>query len=303
MNGVLVLDKPKGITSQAAVNAVNRILGARRAGHTGTLDPFATGVLPICVNNATKIIPFMDSGHKKYEAMMRLGIKTDTLDLTGRVMEEKEIGIINNSGLLDAFSKFRGKITQVPPMYSALKKDGVRLYEYARRGMEVERAERAVLINELELLDFNPPFVRFMVKCSRGTYIRVLASDIADELGCGGHLTELRRIESDGFSINDAVTIEDVQNGSAVLAPLDHALSHMKRIHVDRDLASEIREGKQLRKYSLDRLNIPRFDAGERVMVYEGETLVAVTEAMMGSVETGDLGGGVIVFKLLRVFN
>ncbi len=303
MNGVLVLDKPKGITSQAAVNAVNRILGAKRAGHTGTLDPFATGVLPICVNNATKIIPFMESSHKKYEAMMRLGIKTDTLDLTGRVTEEKEIGIINNSRLLDTFSKFRGKITQVPPMYSALKKDGVRLYEYARRGLEVDRAERSVEINELELLDFNPPFVRFMVKCSRGTYIRVLASDIADELGCGGHLSELRRIESDGFSIDDAVTIEDVKNGSAVLAPLDHALSHMKRIHVDVDVAGEIREGKQLRKHSLDGLDIPRFSAGERVMVYEGETLVAVTEALVDSAETEDLGGGVTVFRLLRVFN
>jgi len=302
LNGVLVLDKPKGITSQAAVNAVNRILGAKRAGHTGTLDPFATGVLPICVNSATKIIPFMESSHKKYEAMMRLGIKTDTLDLTGKVMEEKEIGIINNSRLLDTFSGFRGKITQVPPMYSALKKDGVRLYEYARRGLEVERAERSVLINELELLDFNPPFVRFMVKCSRGTYVRVLASDIADELGCGGHLTELRRIESDGFSIDDAVTIEDVKNGPVVLAPLDHALSHMKRIHVDVDIAGEIREGKQLKKHSLGGLEIPRFSAGERVMVYEGGTLVAVTEALVDSAETEDLGGGAVVFRLLRVF-
>jgi tRNA pseudouridine55 synthase len=303
LNGVLVLDKPRGITSQAAVNTVNRLLKARRAGHTGTLDPFATGVLPICVNGATKIIPFMDSGHKKYDAVMRLGVRTDTLDLTGRVLEEKEIGIINNSELLDAFSKFRGKIKQVPPMYSALKKDGVRLYEYARRGMEVPRAERTVDVNELELLDFNPPLVRFMVKCSRGTYIRVLASDIADELGCGGHLTELRRIESDGFTIDDAVTIEDIKNGSVELTPLDHALSHMRRITVGQDIACDIKEGKQLRKYDLERLRVPEFRAGERIMVYEGETIVAVTEAMMDSTETEDIGSGVIVFKLLRVFN
>ncbi len=303
MNGVLVLDKPKGITSQAAVNAVNRILKARRAGHTGTLDPFATGVLPICVNNATKIIPFMESSYKKYEAVMRLGVKTDTLDPTGRVTEERDIGNINNSRLLDAFSRFRGTITQVPPMYSALKKDGVRLYKYARLGVEVERPERALEIKELELLDFNPPFVRFMVKCSRGTYIRVLASDIADELGCGGHLAELRRIESDGFSIDEAVTIEDVKNGSAVLAPLDHALSHMKRIRVDKQIAGDVREGKQVRKHNLERLDIPEFSRGERVMLYEGETLVAVTEAEVNSAETEDLGGGAIIFKLLRVFN
>ena len=303
MNGVLILDKPRGITSQDAVNTVNRILKARRAGHTGTLDPFATGVLPICVNNATKIIPFMNNVYKKYEARMRLGIKTDTLDLTGRVIEEKEPGIINNIELLGAFSKFRGKINQVPPMYSALKKDGVRLYEYARRGIEVERAERSVVINELEILDFSPPFIRFMVECSRGTYIRVLASDIADELGCGGHLTELRRIESDGFKIDDAVTFEDIEKGSVELTPLDDALPHMKRINVDRELAGEIREGKQVRKFSFDKLDSADFRPGERIKIYEDSALVSITEALVDSADIGNLDGGALILKLLRVFN
>ena len=300
---MLVLDKPRGITSQAAVNTVNKLLKTRRAGHTGTLDPFATGVLPICLNSATKIIPFMVCGNKRYEAEMRLGIKTDTLDLTGRVTEEKEIGIINNSELLGVFSKFRGKINQVPPMYSALKKDGVRLYQYARRGIDVPRAERTVIINSLELLDFNPPFVRFMVECSRGTYIRVLASDIADELGCGGHLTELRRIESDGFSIDDAVTIDDIRNGSVSLTPLDHALSHMRRVEIGRDTACEVREGKQITKSGLDRLGISRFEAGERVMMCENDELVAITEAVMDSAEAEEAAGGQVIFRLLRVFN
>ena len=303
MNGVLILDKPRGITSQDAVNTVNRILKTRRAGHTGTLDPFATGVLPICVNNATKIIPFMNNVYKKYEARMRLGIKTDTLDLTGRVIEEKEPGIINNIELLGAFSKFRGTINQVPPMYSALKKDGVRLYEYARRGIEVERAERSVVINELEILDFSPPFVRFMVECSRGTYIRVLASDIADELGCGGHLTELRRIESDGFKIDDAVTFEDIEKGSVELTPLDDALPHMKRINVDRELAGEIREGKQVRKFSFDRLNPADFRPGERIKIYEDSALVSITEAVVDSADIDNLDSGALILKLLRVFN
>lgn len=300
---MLVLDKPRGITSQAAVNTVNKLLRTRRAGHTGTLDPFATGVLPICLNSATKIIPFMVRGNKKYEAEMRLGIKTDTLDLTGRVTEEKEIGIINNSELLGVFLKFRGKINQVPPMYSALKKDGVRLYEYARRGIDVPRAERTVIINSLELLDFNPPSVRFMVECSRGTYIRVLASDIADELGCGGHLTELRRIESDGFSIDDAVTIDDIRNGSVSLTPLDHALPHMRRVEIGRDTACEVREGKQITKSGLDGLGISRFEAGERVMMCEGDELVAISEAVMDSAEAQVAAGGQVIFRLLRVFN
>ncbi|HKQ32168.1 MAG TPA: hypothetical protein VJV40_03110, partial [Thermodesulfobacteriota bacterium] len=213
------------------------------------------------------------------------------------------IGIINNSELLGVFSKFRGKINQVPPMYSALKKDGVRLYQYARRGIDVPRAERTVIINSLELLDFNPPFVRFMVECSRGTYIRVLASDIADELGCGGHLTELRRIESDGFSIDDAVTIDDIRNGSVSLTPLDHALSHMRRVEIGRDTACEVREGKQITKSGLDRLGISRFEAGERVMMCENDELVAITEAVMDSAEAEEAAGGQVIFRLLRVFN
>jgi tRNA pseudouridine55 synthase len=188
-------------------------------------------------------------------------------------------------------------------MYSALKKDGVRLYQYARRGIDVPRAERTVIINSLELLDFNPPFVRFMVECSRGTYIRVLASDIADELGCGGHLTELRRIESDGFSIDDAVTIDDIRNGSVSLTPLDHALSHMRRVEIGREAACEIREGKQITKSGLDRLGISRFEAGERVMMCEGDALVAISEAVMDSAEAEEAPGGQVVFRLLRVFN
>ncbi len=300
---MIILDKPKGITSQAAVNTVNKLLKTKRAGHTGTLDPFATGVLPICVNGATKIIPFMNSGFKKYEALLKLGVKTDTLDETGVVLEEMETGIINNSELLGAFSKYKGKINQIPPMYSALKKDGVRLYDYARRGIEVERAERTVIINELEILNFSPPFVRFVVECSRGTYIRVLAADIADELGCGGHLTELRRIESDGFKIDDAVTLEDIRNGGVELTPLDEALPHMKRIDIDRELAAEIRQGKQLRKFSLEKMNISDFTAGERIKLYEGSALVSITEAVMDSGEAADMDGGVVVFRLLRVFN
>lgn len=303
MNGVLILDKPKGITSQEAVNKVNRILKTRRAGHTGTLDPFATGVLPICVNDATKIIPFMNNHFKKYEAIMGLGIRTDTLDFTGRAVEEKEPGIINGVKLLDAFSKFRGKINQVPPMYSALKKDGIRLYEYARRGIEVERPLRTVIINKLEILDYSPPFVRFVVECSRGTYIRVLASDIADELGCGGHLTELRRIESDGFKIDDAVTFEDIEKGGVELTPLDDALSHMRRINVDRELASEIREGKQIKKFSMNKLNSADFRPGERIKLYEDSTLVSITEALVDSAAIDNVDGGTIILKLLRVFN
>lgn len=303
MNGVLVLDKPVGITSQAAVNEVNRILHTKRAGHTGTLDPFATGVLPICVNNATKIIPFLNNTYKKYEALIRLGVKTDTLDLTGKVIQERKVGIITENALLDVFSKYKGKINQIPPMYSALKKNGVRLYEYARKGIVVDRPVRSVVINELELLELNPPFVRIMVECSRGTYIRVLASDIADELGCGGHLTELRRIESDGFKIEDAVTIEEIKKGTVELTSLGDALSHMGHLNVSAELGKEIREGKQIRKESLQPDCVPDFNKGDRLRIYEVANLVSITEAMIDSSDFNNLDNGEIVLKLLRVFN
>ncbi len=303
MNGVLVLDKPKGITSQAAVNAVNKILKVKRAGHTGTLDPFATGVLPICVNSATKIIPYMDNHFKKYEALIRMGIKTDTLDLTGKVLQEREVGMIDKNALLDIFSRYRGKINQIPPMYSALKKDGIRLYEYARKGIEIERPSRSVVIKELELLELSPPFVRIMVECSRGTYIRVLASDISDELGCGGHLAELRRIESDGFKIDDAVTIEDIKNGYVALTPLGDALSHMEQIAVSADLADDIRQGKQVRKINLKPDQIPQFKRGDRLKIYESSNLVSITEAVVDSSDFSNLDKGAVILKLLRVFN
>jgi tRNA pseudouridine55 synthase len=303
MNGVLVLDKPKGITSHKAVSEVNKIIKARRAGHTGTLDPFATGVLPICFNKATKIIPYMKNDFKKYEALIHLGISTDTLDNTGQVIKELDPGILNKNAVIDVFSKYKGKINQIPPMFSAIKKDGVRLYELARKGIEVERTPREVTINRIELLEFNPPFIRFMVECSRGTYIRVLASDISNDLGCGGHLTDLRRIESDGFTIEEAVTIEDIKSGHIELKSLNDVLSHMKEVKVSSDLASQIRLGKQIRKSHMNLNDLPDFEAGDHLKFYENLSLVSLTQAKVDSSELGDLDDQTIVFKLLRVFN
>lgn len=303
MNGVLILDKPKGITSQKAVTEVNKIVKAKRAGHTGTLDPFATGVLPICFNNATKIIPYMKNDFKKYEAVIHLGISTDTLDNTGKVLKECDPVIFNKNVIIDAFSKYKGKIKQIPPMFSAVKKDGVRLYELARKGIEVERAPREVTINNIELLEFDSPLIRFEVECSRGTYIRVLAEDISNDLGCGGHLKELRRIESDGFNIDKALTIEDIKNGHIELTSLKDVLSHMTEICVSSDLASQIRQGKQIQKSHMNLNDLPLFQKGDHLKFYENSSLVSITEATVDSTELGKLGDQAIIFKLLRVFN
>lgn len=303
MNGVLILDKPKGITSQKAVTEVNKIVKAKRAGHTGTLDPFATGVLPICFNSATKIIPYMKNDFKKYEAVIHLGISTDTLDNTGKVLKECDPGIFNKNVIIDAFSKYKGKIKQIPPMFSAVKKDGVRLYELARKGIEVERAPREVTINNIELMEFDSPLIRFKVECSRGTYIRVLAEDISNDLGCGGHLKELRRIESDGFNIDKALTIEDIKNGHIELTSLKDVLSHMTEISVSSDLASQIRQGKQIQKSHMNLNDLPDFRNGDHLKFYENSSLVSITEATVDSTELSKLGDQTIIFKLLRVFN
>lgn len=303
MNGVLILDKPKGITSHKAVSEVNKIVKAKRAGHTGTLDPFATGVLPICFNNATKIIPYMKDDFKKYEAVIHLGISTDTLDNTGKVLKESDPGILNKNVVIDAFSKYKGKIKQIPPMFSAIKKDGVRLYELARKGIEVERTPREVTINDIELLEFDSPLIRFKVECSRGTYIRVLAEDISNDLGCGGHLKELRRIESDGFNIEKALTIEDIKNGHIELTSLKDVLSHMTEISVSSDLASQIRQGKQIQKSHMNLNDLPDFRKGDHLKFYEKLSLVSIAEATVESTELGKLGDQTIIFKLLRVFN
>ncbi|MBI2486670.1 MAG: tRNA pseudouridine(55) synthase TruB [Deltaproteobacteria bacterium] len=303
MDGIVVLDKPKGMTSLRAVSKVKTVLKTRRAGHTGTLDPFATGVLPICVGKATKVIPFLDEDFKEYEALLRLGITTDTMDATGRVVIEKNVGAITRELVIDVFSKFKGKITQIPPMFSALKKDGVRLYKLAREGKSIERPPRTIIIKDLELIELNSTFIKFFVNCSRGTYIRVLGSDIGDELGCGGHLVDLRRIRSGRFKLEDTVSLENVKKGDIRLIPISEALSHIKDINVGKGIAMQIKMGMQIRKSYIDSGNITRFEAGDKLKIYENSDLVSVGEALVSSADLDKLDDKTVVLRLLRVLN
>ena len=212
INGFIIIDKPAGITSHDVVSRVRRIAGTRRVGHTGTLDPFATGVLPIAVNDGTKAIPFLDEGLKCYEALMQLGIATDTLDITGQAVSEQSYSSVTPEILAEAFARFTGAISQIPPMYSAIKQNGQPLYKLARQGQQVERASRQIEIHSLELLSFNLPFISFRVKCSRGTYVRTLADDIGAMLGCGACLKELRRTASGPFHLQSALTLEKLES-------------------------------------------------------------------------------------------
>jgi tRNA pseudouridine55 synthase len=302
MNGIAILDKTKGMTSQKAVEEVKRIFETKRAGHTGTLDPFATGVLPVCLGESTKVIPFLDEDFKEYEAVLRLGIETDTMDATGNIIGEKDFGKLAENDVECVFLKFKGKITQIPPMFSALKKNGVRLYNLARRGKEIPRFPRSVVIEELKLLELNLPFIRFFVRSSRGTYVRVLGSDIGKELGFGGHLVELRRIKSGMFNIEDAFSIECIKD-NVNLVSMNEALSHFKEINVTKKIAAQIRDGKQIRKSDLDSVSIPRFEVGDRLKICESRELVSVALALVRDYDLDKLDDREIVLKLLRVFN
>jgi tRNA pseudouridine55 synthase len=209
--GFLVVDKPTGWTSHDVVAAARRWLGTRRVGHLGTLDPLATGVLPLAVREATKLVPFLEGGAKGYAGAIRLGVATDTLDAEGRVLRRHEGPLPDEATVRDALAAFRGEIEQLPPMFSAVKQGGVPLHRLAREGREVERAPKRVRIDRLELLDWAPPLIEIEVACSAGTYVRALAADLGEALGCGAHLASLRRTYSEPFESAQALTVETLE--------------------------------------------------------------------------------------------
>lgn len=222
-NGIIIIDKPAGWTSMDVCAKLRGILGERRIGHAGTLDPMATGVLPVFVGSATRAVEFAEKGDKEYLAGLRLGLVTNTQDITGEILEERPVSVTRPE-LTALLERFTGDILQIPPMYSAIKRNGKKLYELARKGVEVERAPRPVTIHELELLGWPDAGEDFSlrVRCSKGTYIRTLCHDIGQALGCGGCMSSLRRTMAAGFTLDQAVTLEQVQErGEAALMPAD----------------------------------------------------------------------------------
>ena len=223
MNGIVIIDKPAGWTSQDVVSKLRGVLHTKRVGHGGTLDPMATGVLPVFVGRATRAVEFFEHAEKTYEAVLRLGITTDTEDTTGSVLEEKPVSV-SEADFLGALEGFRGEIQQIPPMYSALKVNGRKLYDLARQGKQVERKSRTITIHRLECLEFHRETARILVQCSKGTYIRTLCKDIGAALGCGGCMAQLRRIAAGAYTLADAVplqTIVDADAPEAFLRPVD----------------------------------------------------------------------------------
>jgi tRNA pseudouridine55 synthase len=241
VHGVLLLDKPLGWSSNDALQKVKWLLRAEKAGHTGTLDPLATGVLPLCFGAATKFSQLQLEADKTYEAVARLGLKTSTGDAEGDVVTERPVNV-SEQALADVVASFTGPIRQIPPMHSALKKDGKALYEYARAGIEIEREARAVTILELKAalvgVDSAQPAIKMVVKCSKGTYIRTLGEDMGEALGCGAHLTALRRVDTGGFQISQCITLQALEAMTeeerlACLMPVESLLSDHTVVTLD----------------------------------------------------------------------
>ena len=234
MNGVLNIFKPKGMSSFDAVRIVKKVAGTGKVGHTGTLDPEATGVLPICIGKATKIIDYIMNSEKVYEVTLKLGIRTTTYDLEGEVLEEKDCNHLTDVEILQAVNSFIGEYSQVPPMYSALKQNGVRLYELARKGIEVERKGRLINIHNLEDIKINNPYISMKVTCSKGTYIRSLCYDIGEKLGVFATMTQLNRAKTSVFSQEKSININELtkENINDYILSMEEALEKYDKIVV-----------------------------------------------------------------------
>lgn len=262
MTGIIILDKPKDITSFGAVARVRRLCSEKKCGHTGTLDPMATGVMTVMLGNTTRFIELLPSHDKAYIASFRLGTVTDTLDITGNILETRKVDSTAEQ-VREALRSFEGEISQLPPMYSAVSVNGQRLYDLARKGIEVERKPRQVTVYSIDMISENEENGEYSiaVECSSGTYIRTIISDLGEMLGCGAVLTDLRRTKANGFSIENAVTLEELENAvnngniGSVLIPVDRALEGYPVIKVSAAQAKRFSNGGEL---DLQRLKYPR---------------------------------------------
>jgi tRNA pseudouridine55 synthase len=256
LSGILLIDKPEGLSSFAVVRRVRRVFGVRKVGHLGTLDPFATGLLPLCLGEATKLAPYLMPGAKTYRATLQLGVATNTQDLTGQVVSRAE-ALPTAEEIYQTSARFVGEIQQVPPLHSALHHQGQRLYKLARRGEKLDLMPRLVTIYRLEVEEINLPWVSISVKCSQGTYVRTLAADWGAALGCGAHLTALRRLEVGPFRVEDAITLEALEHGGleaglARIIPLRACLPGMRQLKVGPAEAAKVRQGQALAREAAD---------------------------------------------------
>jgi len=308
MNGFVIIDKPAGRTSHDVVRDVKRILGAKKVGHTGTLDPLATGVLPVCVNEGTKLAQFFSLDSKEYRATMLLGVTTDTYDVEGKIVAAAKPQV-SGEDIQRALASLVGVREQVPPPYSALKHRGKPLYKWARQGINVSLPPRLIEIYQLSLEEVALPYVTFRIACSKGTYIRSLCQEVGAMLNCGACLAALRRTRCGSYSEKDAITLggleEKEKKGflSAHLISLAEALPDLPVMQVDRLLADKIRHGYQPVVDSLFPYHNPFLAVGDVLRITQELQLVAIARMLRGAVELSPAGSQERAVEILRVFN
>ena len=296
LSGILVIDKPSGPTSFDVVRRVRTLLKVKKAGHTGTLDPIATGVLPICIGDSTKLASYVTEGEKEYECTVRFGESTDTQDSAGKTLETKPVDGLTSEKIEAALGAFRGEIDQLTPMYSARKVDGKRLYELAREGKEVERKTSKITIDEARLDSFALPDAKIFIRSSKGAYMRTLAHDLGAALGTGAHLKSLRRVRTGPFTLEGAIALDVLmklaQEGrrdeiERHLFPPHVALSELAELRLDERMVRQVLHGRALNPSDLVRLKAPPLPRGRRVRIAgpEGEVLAVGESDGMGTVK------------------
>jgi tRNA pseudouridine55 synthase len=308
LNGVLVIDKPKGWTSHTVVDRVRKLLNVKRAGHGGTLDPLATGVLPVYLGEGTKLFSFNLESPKEYLVTMKLGQETDTLDAEGEVIAEKDCFFCSREMIEAALNQFRGEITQIPPLFSAIKLRGKPLYRRARAGEKPRLKERKAMIYGLQLEQISMPFVRLAIQCGRGTYIRSLCAEIGKILGCGAHVVELRRLRAGPFTIQQALAWDQIpplierKEIEEQIIPLHEGVETSANIEVGRETAEKIRQGRLLYLRDLPQGGRKKVRKGERISLLQGASaLLAIAEARVDEESIG-ADNNIPILRLLRVF-
>jgi tRNA pseudouridine55 synthase len=310
IDGLLIVDKPEGITSLDVVREIKHRFGVKKAGHIGTLDPFATGVLPIVINEGTKLVPFLKEGPKEYEGTLQLGEETNTEDRTGQVVLKQPWEGIQPEKVEALIQTFLGKIRQTPPMFSAIKMQGRPLYRLAREGIEVERKEREIEIYNIQVEKIELPRVHFKVSCSKGTYIRTLGKDIGRKIGCGAHLLHLRRIRSGPFTLEQAISWESLKDLSKPdhlhpwLISLSEALPSLPEMIGDEQLVKKVRVGKEMMVQDLSPQTLPAFEKGEWLkMSSPQEGLVAILKSEVKGTDIPWANPEAVALRPLRIFH
>jgi tRNA pseudouridine55 synthase len=310
MDGIIIIDKPGGITSFQVVKRVKNILKAAKVGHGGTLDPLATGVLPIFLNRATKLASFLMNGTKKYRATMKLGVETDTQDCEGKITSESDRIPKDHEVITRALNSFQGTIEQVPPMFSALKFQGTPLYKLARKGISLDLKARKVHLHEITPIDITPPFVTFEVSCSPGTYIRTLCADAGKKLGCGAHLTELKRLQSGSFLLDDSISLDQLNllakqdSLNDILFSLSKTLKVLPEVTVENQVLTTLRKSGSVLLTQLKNTTLPSMEKGDFLTATcQSDSFVALVQSQIDNAQSSMISDTTRIWKLVCMLN